>query len=159
MATILTDERRTALGSLISEWFGKLDSDGGKQSDDGRIIRAFDYTDSRNIDLLIDEAIAPAIADAVQCALVAQANTVPLTVLNALRFYASGDHFSIDDDHQQFDTVSGEPQNWLFSERDDDCTMVENGGIAKAVLRGFNGGFEEAPTAIEGEVLRARVEA
>ncbi|ARK91105.1 hypothetical protein [Burkholderia pseudomallei] len=60
-ADAMTDERRMALGSLITEWFGK-------QDDGGRLLAAFDYCDSRAIDLLIDEAIAPAIADAVQVA-------------------------------------------------------------------------------------------
>ncbi|MCA8013323.1 hypothetical protein LGM38_14825 [Burkholderia vietnamiensis] len=63
-ADVLTDERRIALGSLITEWFGKQDAD-------CRLLAEFDYCDSRAIDLLIDEAIAPAIADAVQVALAA----------------------------------------------------------------------------------------
>ncbi|HEM8998856.1 TPA: hypothetical protein U2T46_000891 [Burkholderia cenocepacia] len=80
---------------------------------------------------------------------------IPQPVLDALRFYANGHHFSIDDDHQQFDTVSGEPQNWLCSERDDDCTMIEDGSIAKAALRGQPLGFEEPVSAIEGEAFAA----
>ncbi|WP_254221771.1 hypothetical protein [Burkholderia multivorans] len=63
-ADALTNERRIALGTLISEWLGKHDSD-------GFIMCEFDYTDSRNVDMFIDEAIAPAIADAVQVALAA----------------------------------------------------------------------------------------
>jgi Lar family restriction alleviation protein len=84
-----------------------------------------------------------------------QPATVPQAVIDALRFYAHGHHYNIDDDHQQFDTVSGEPQNWLFSERDDDCTMIEDGSIAKAALCGVLQGFEEPPEPIEGEVIIA----
>ncbi|MDW9253148.1 hypothetical protein C7S16_6604 [Burkholderia thailandensis] len=80
---------------------------------------------------------------------------IPQSVINALRFYANGHHFNIDEDHQQFDTVSGEPQNWLCSERDDDCTMIEDGSIAKAALCGGVLGFEESEKPIEGEVFTA----
>lgn len=79
--------------------------------------------------------------------------TLPPAVLDALRFYAHGHHFNIDDSQQQFDTVSGELQNWLFSERDDDCTMIEDGSIAKAVLLGGLPGFEEPTEPLEGEVF------
>lgn len=79
--------------------------------------------------------------------------TLPAAVLDALRFYAHGHHYSIDDSQQQFDTVSGEPRNWLFSERDDDCTMIEDGSIAKAVLLGGLSGFEEPTEPLEGEVF------
>jgi len=85
-----------------------------------------------------------------------EAVTLPQAVLDALRFYANGHHYNIDEDHQQFDTVSGEPQNWLFSERDDDCTMIEDGRIAKAVLQGIATAFEEPSPPIEGEVFAAR---
>ena len=88
-------------------------------------------------------------------AMAAEAVALPQPVLDALRFYANGHHFNIDEDHQQFDTVSGEPQNWLFSERDDDCTMIEDGRIAKAVLQGIAALFEEPPPPIEGEVFAA----
>ncbi|MGU2415268.1 hypothetical protein [Burkholderia cenocepacia] len=88
-------------------------------------------------------------------AMAAEAVALPQPVLDALRFYANGHHFNIDEDHQQFDTVSGEPQNWLFSERDDDCTMIEDGRIAKAVLQGIAAPFEEPPPPIEGEVFAA----
>jgi hypothetical protein len=80
---------------------------------------------------------------------------LPQSVLDALRFYAHGHHYNIDSDHQQFDTVSGEPQNWLFSERDDDCTMIEDGSIARAALCGGGQGFEEPTTPVEGEIFRA----
>jgi hypothetical protein len=78
---------------------------------------------------------------------------LPKDVLDALRFYAHGDHYSIDDDHQSFDTVSGEPANWMFSEKEDDCTMFEDGGIARAVLAGRSAGFEEPVEPFEGEVF------
>ena len=85
----------------------------------------------------------------------AQNTTLPPDVLHALRFYANGGPFSIDGDAQEFDTVSGEPGNFLFSQKDDDCTMIEDGGIAKAVLQGKRIYHEEdelesAP--IEGEI-------
>lgn len=59
--TILTKERRNALGSLITNWLSE-------QDEDGRMLDTFDYFDVDKIDALIDEAIAPAIADAVGCA-------------------------------------------------------------------------------------------
>ncbi|KVT68878.1 hypothetical protein [Burkholderia ubonensis] len=58
----LTDDQRQALGESISEYFGKLDSDEGIRAPEGRILRAFDYCDSRNVDDLIDRAIVPALA-------------------------------------------------------------------------------------------------
>ncbi|MFP3652252.1 MULTISPECIES: DUF551 domain-containing protein [Burkholderia] len=80
---------------------------------------------------------------------------LPQPVLDALRFYANGHHFDIDAEHQQFDTVSGEPANWLFSERDEDCTMIEDGSIARAALCGGLLGFEEPETPLEGEGFAA----
>ncbi|WP_186308506.1 hypothetical protein [Paraburkholderia sp. BCC1885] len=85
----------------------------------------------------------------------AEPNVLPQAVLDALRFYAHSHHFNIDADHQQFDTVSGEPQNWLMSEKDDDCTMIEDGSVAKAVLLGGLPGFEEPTEPIEGEAFAA----
>ncbi|AJW98884.1 hypothetical protein BM43_3026 [Burkholderia gladioli] len=64
MTTPLTDERRAALSSLITNWFSTLDADGA-------LIREFDYFDVSKIDELIEQAIAPTIADAVECALAA----------------------------------------------------------------------------------------
>ncbi|WP_229656288.1 hypothetical protein [Burkholderia pseudomallei] len=58
----LTDDQRQALGESISEYFGKLDSDEGIRAPEGRILRAFDYCDSRNVDDLIDRAIVPALS-------------------------------------------------------------------------------------------------
>jgi hypothetical protein len=81
--------------------------------------------------------------------------TLPQPVIDALRFYAHGHHFNIDNDHHQFDTVSGEPQNWLMSHREDDCSMIEDGSIAKAVLLGGLPGFEEPTEPLEGEVYAA----
>lgn len=77
MATILTTERRNALGSLITNWIGEQDPDGD-------VLVAFDYFDVAKIDALIDEAIAPTIADAVQCALAEQAKGVQADLLQAL---------------------------------------------------------------------------
>ena len=53
----------------------------------------------------------------------------------ALRFYANGEHFNLDES-EEFDTVSGEPQNWLCSGREDSSTMVENGRVALLALQG-----------------------
>lgn len=61
-ADALTDDQRQALGESISEYFGKLDSDEGIRAPEGRILRAFDYCDSRNVDDLIDRAIVPALS-------------------------------------------------------------------------------------------------
>ncbi|KVU10333.1 hypothetical protein [Burkholderia ubonensis] len=58
----LTDDQRQALGESISEYFGKLDSDEGIRAPEGRILLAFDYCDSRNVDDLIDRTIVPALA-------------------------------------------------------------------------------------------------
>lgn len=61
-ADALTEDQRQALGEALTEYFVKLDSDEDIHATDGRILRSFDYHDSRNIDDLIDRAIAPAIA-------------------------------------------------------------------------------------------------
>ncbi|WP_231747151.1 hypothetical protein [Burkholderia sp. BDU5] len=61
-ADALTDDQRQALGEAVSEYFGKLDSDEGVRAPEGRILRTFDYCESRNIDDLIDRAIVPALA-------------------------------------------------------------------------------------------------
>lgn len=52
-----------------------------------------------------------------------------------LRFYANSGHYSLDEE-DDFDTVSGEPENWLCSGRADSATMVEDGTIAQRTLRG-----------------------
>ncbi|WP_330555403.1 hypothetical protein [Burkholderia multivorans] len=61
-AAALTSDQRQALGEAISEYFEKLDSDEGIRTPEGRILRAFDYCDSHNVDDLIDRAILPALA-------------------------------------------------------------------------------------------------
>ena len=73
----------------------------------------------------------------------------------ALRFYARGEHYHLDES-DEFDTVSGEPENWLFSGREDSATMVENGRVAKFALQGvavnwIDGGEDHTPKPIEGE--------
>jgi hypothetical protein len=78
-------------------------------------------------------------------------------IITALRFYANGSHFEIDDELQEFDTVSGEGDNWLFSGKDNDTTMIEDGGIARRALQGkpllwIDGGEDETPKPIDGEV-------
>ncbi|MFM0044060.1 hypothetical protein [Paraburkholderia sediminicola] len=101
------------------------------------------------------ERIAGVIVPVLSASEPAVAQMLPQSVLDALRFYAHGHHFNIDDDHQQFDTVSGEPQNWLMSEQENDCTMIEDGSIAKAVLLGGLPGFEEPTEPLDGEVFAA----
>lgn len=65
------------------------------------------------------------------------------------------EHFNVDDSAQEFDTVSGEPGNWLHSMKDDDCTMIENGGIAKSVLQGKDIHEDANSQPIKGEVFGA----
>lgn len=68
----------------------------------------------------------------------------------ALRFYANGEHFMGTD---EWDTVSGEPQNWLCHGE----AMLEDGTIAARALRGEaikwgdDEGDGEPPQPIEGE--------
>jgi hypothetical protein len=61
-ATALTDDQRQALGEALTEYFAALDRGIGIDTPD-RILSLFDYHDSRNVDDLIDHAIAPAIAE------------------------------------------------------------------------------------------------
>ncbi|WP_179109020.1 hypothetical protein [Burkholderia cenocepacia] len=60
-ADSLTDCKRQAVGEALTEYFAALDRDMGIDTPD-RILSLFDYHDSRNIDDLIDRAIAPTIA-------------------------------------------------------------------------------------------------
>jgi hypothetical protein len=88
-----------------------------------------------------------------------QAEPPTLAMLTALRFYARGEHY-IPDDAEEFDTVSGEPPNWLMSGREDSQTMVENGQIARAALRGvavnwIDGDEDVTPQPIDGEAIAA----
>lgn len=74
----------------------------------------------------------------------------------ALRFYARGEHYHLDET-EEFDTVSGEPQNWLCSGREDSATMVENGQVAKFALQGVDAdwrdcGEDNTPQPVPGEV-------
>lgn len=74
----------------------------------------------------------------------------------ALRFYANGEHFHTHED-EDFDTVSGEPQNWLHSGQEDSTTMIEDGSIAKQALLGvdvtwIDGEEDGTPQPIAGEV-------
>lgn len=73
----------------------------------------------------------------------------------ALRFYARAEHYSTDE-ADEFDTVSGEPDNWLSSGREDSGTMIEDGSIARQALRGqpinwMDGDEDTTPQPIEGE--------
>lgn len=74
----------------------------------------------------------------------------------ALRFYAGAEHLNLDE-NEDFDSVSGEPENWLASGVDDSTTMVENGGVARMALKGIAGdwlcdGEDCTPKPIDGEV-------
>jgi len=53
----------------------------------------------------------------------------------ALRFYARGEHYNLDES-EEFDTVSGGPQNWWCSGRYESATMIEDGTVAKFALMG-----------------------
>lgn len=73
----------------------------------------------------------------------------------ALRFYANGHHFNIDS-ADEFDTVSGEPQNWLCSGKEDSTTMIEVGQVARLALLGteinwLDGDDDTTPKPIDGE--------
>lgn len=74
----------------------------------------------------------------------------------ALRFYANGNHYHADEG-EEFDTCSGEPQNWLFSGREDSSTGIETGGVARLALQGMDcdwidGGEDTTPKPVPGEV-------
>ena len=55
------------------------------------------------------------------------------TLRTALQWYADGEHFN-KADPDQWDTVSGEPQNWWCDEAG--TATVEDGSIAKMTLAG-----------------------
>jgi len=74
--------------------------------------------------------------------------------LTALRYYASGDHFIINNT-QLWDTVSGEPQNFWCDEAG--SATVEDGRIAALTLQGnyidwTEGGEYEPPKPLPGEL-------
>ncbi|CAJ0779106.1 hypothetical protein LMG7141_00840 [Ralstonia condita] len=77
---------------------------------------------------------------------------LPLEVLDVLRFYANGHHFSLSDD-TAWDTVSGEPQNFWCDEAG--TATVEDGSVAKALLQGKPYGDGEPCAPIVGEVFTA----
>lgn len=88
-------------------------------------------------------------------ALMRQAADVIERLRIALRFYAHGDHYNLEDS-EDFDSVSGEPQNWLCSGLDDSATMIEDGTVARLALQGVaadwtDGGDDFTPQPIEGE--------
>lgn len=68
----------------------------------------------------------------------------------ALRFYAAKEHFAVTDD-TAWDTVSGEPPNYWCDEAG--TTIVEDGSIAAAALRGAHLVWEEGaePPVCPGE--------
>lgn len=75
----------------------------------------------------------------------------------ALRFYARAEHYHLDAT-EEFDTVSGEPQNWLCSGCSE--TMVEDGQVAKFALEGTavnwrDGDEDNTPLPLGSEVTCA----
>jgi hypothetical protein len=85
----------------------------------------------------------------------------PETLLQALRFYANGEHMMLAD-KDAWDTVSGEPPNWWCDEAG--TATIEDGTIAARALRGeplnWNSEGEDAtPKPIDGERLAAPVSA
>ena len=64
-----------------------------------------------------------------------------------LRFYAHGHHWECEGAAAgQWDTVSGEPQNWYYRENDtDDAEGIEDGTIAKRILLGHEIDWEDEP--------------
>lgn len=57
----------------------------------------------------------------------------PIELLNALRFYANGNHMTLSDE-SAWDTVSDEPRNLWCDEAG--TAMIEDGSLAAAALRG-----------------------
>ena len=51
----------------------------------------------------------------------------------ALKFYADAEHYTLEPD-EEFDTISGEAQNWLFSGLENSTTSIETGQIAASAL-------------------------
>ncbi|KWI69646.1 hypothetical protein [Burkholderia ubonensis] len=92
-ADALTDDQRQALGEAISEYFGKLDSDEGVRAPEGRILRTFDYCDSRNIDDLIDRAIVPVLATSANETGAAEAPAIPIEFSSVAETLAEGSGF------------------------------------------------------------------
>lgn len=85
------------------------------------------------------------------------ATSIPEGILDALRFYANGSHFTMHDS-SAWDTVSGEPPN--FYEDESNTATVEDGSIAKLALRGkFFPDAEYKEPMVEGEVFAAAPEA
>lgn len=77
-------------------------------------------------------------------------------LIAALTFYATCGHMNLSDE-SAWDTVSGEPPNWLMSGREDSVTMVENGQVAKFALEGvavnwIDGDEDETPQPLDTEV-------
>lgn len=78
-------------------------------------------------------ALRPENSARAACAdIAAEADAEIARLRTALRFYARGDHYSTDE-ADEFDTVSGEPQNWWCDEAG--TATVEDGSIAAMVLR------------------------
>jgi hypothetical protein len=68
-------------------------------------------------------------------ALKAQPSGVPSALIEALKYYANGDHLLLADP-DAWDTCSGEPLNFLHD--DAGTASVEDGSIAKAALESLN---------------------
>lgn len=111
---------------------------------------------------IVDEVLGAGVVAESEAAVPTSA-AVPVEVVQAenerlrvaLRFYARGEHY-VTDESEDFDTCSGEPQNWLFSGLEDSTTSIETGSIARAALRGEpivwdSDGEDDTPQPIEGE--------
>jgi len=71
-----------------------------------------------------------------------------------LRFYANGQHMGFSREARfLWEDVSGEPPNWLQRSNSEHYEMIENGTIARSVLRGQKIEWEEGeqPPPIKGE--------
>jgi len=128
---------------------GTVEIDCGPAPGGGREVT---YADGYSADQMRDYACAALAATSAPAA--------PEGLLTALRFYARGEHFHISNspDDPGFESVSGEPENWLCSNRDDDETMIEDGTIALKALRGAelnwrDGDDDHTPQPVEGEAF------
>lgn len=85
-------------------------------------------------------------------------------LLKGLRFYANGRHMAFSPEAAlNWEDVSGEPPNWLERDGSDHYEMIEDGTIAKMILRGEDQDWSEhddgEPPPIEGELLVTKITA
>lgn len=82
-------------------------------------------------------------------------------LLKGLRFYANGRHIAFSPEAALYwEDVSGEPPNWLERDGSDHYEMIEDGTIAKMILRGEDQDWSQhddgEPPPIEGELLMTK---